>query len=86
MAAPINPKGPKSDKVWRDAIRLAVARASDGKTKTLELLAKRLVAKALDGDMQAMKEIGDRLDGKPAQAIVNGEDGPFNANVTVTFK
>ena len=32
-------------------------------------MALRLVTKALEGDVAALKEIGDRLDGKPAQAV-----------------
>ncbi len=33
-------------------------------------LAERLFAEAMAGDVVAIKEIGDRLDGKPAQAVV----------------
>lgn len=74
MAAPINPKGSKSEKHWRDAIRRAVA-ADDGtkKTKRLFVIAEKLVTMAEAGDMAAIKEIGDRLDGKPAQAIIGGD-------------
>ena len=31
--------------------------------------ARRLVTKAMEGDVTALKEIGDRLDGKPTQAV-----------------
>ena len=76
MAARKTPAaGSKPDKLWRDEIRLAVheLRVSDGdektqKIKALRLLARRLVTKAMEGDVAALKEIGDRLDGKPAQA------------------
>ena len=36
------------------------------------------VNKALDGDMMAAREVGDRLDGKPAQALqhTGGDGGP----------
>lgn len=81
MAPPKNPKGAKSDKDWRDAIRRAVAEmraasadAKGKKTKALVLLARKLVDRALDGDIAALKEIGDRLDGKPAQ-VVSMPDG-----------
>jgi hypothetical protein len=57
------------DKIWADAIRVAVLRdGPDGKARIFAL-AEQCVTAALGGDMQAMKEIGDRLDGKPAQAI-----------------
>lgn len=77
MAAPKNPKGAKSDKEWRDAIRVAVNEVRDDpadgkKSKALRLLARKTVDMALAGDMTAMKEIGDRLDGKPAQSVVGG--------------
>ena len=49
-------------------------RAAEGddklqKVHVLRLLARKLVNKALEGDVAALKEIGDRLDGKPAQAV-----------------
>lgn len=83
MAATITkPKGLKSDKEWRDAIRLAVhelrADPRDGKkVKTLRLLARSVIDKALDGDVAALKEIGDRLDGKVAQVVQGDGDAPI---------
>ncbi len=75
MAAPKNNKGYKSDKQWRDAIQLAVHRlASDGKTKHLDLLAMRLVKAGAEGDVAALREIGDRLDGKPVSTVEMGGD------------
>jgi len=76
MATPQVPKGAKSDKEWRDAIRRAVHEQrtvdEDGKPakrKALFLLARKTVDEALNGNMVAVKEIGDRLDGRPAQAV-----------------
>ena len=73
MAAPNNPKGAKSDKLWRNAIMVAVKREmtdAEGKpTKKLALLADKLVNEAIDGNVVALKEIGDRLDGKASQAV-----------------
>ena len=37
--------------------------------KALRLLARKLVDKAIGGDVMALKEIGDRLDGKTTQAV-----------------
>jgi hypothetical protein len=75
MAHPQKHVGPKSDKHWRKAIMLAVNRlAKDGKTKHLDIIATRLVLKAAEGDVMAMKEIGDRLDGKPSQSLAVGQD------------
>ncbi len=43
--------------------------------KALRSIAKQLIAKANEGDMQAIKELADRLDGKPAQAHMDDETG-----------
>lgn len=71
--------GKKGEKFWADAVRRAVNRRmadEEGKPKKLERLADKLVEAGLGGDIQALKEIGDRLDGRAAQALaVTGEDG-----------
>lgn len=74
-------------KDWAEALRRAVHRESAGKgsPKWLDVLANRCVEAAAEGDMQAMKEIGDRMDGKPKQQTeVSGPDGgdiPVGINV-----
>lgn len=40
----------------------------------LERLADVLVTKGVDGDIAAIREIGDRLEGKPAQSVALGQD------------
>lgn len=77
MAQRGRPPGP-GEKPWRDAIRRAVNRhvKGDGDPKALDKLADQLVAQGLTGDVSALKEIGDRLDGKPMQATEHmGEGG-----------
>lgn len=70
MAGVKGRSGPKQEKPWRDAIQRAVHRtAEDGKTRRLDQLADKLVVEALAGDVPALKEIGDRLDGRPRQEI-----------------
>tara|TARA_Y100000310_G_C20221284_1_gene595881 strand:- start:334 stop:588 length:255 start_codon:yes stop_codon:yes gene_type:complete len=56
-------------KDWADALRRAVHRESEGKgsPKWLDVIANKVCEAAADGDSQAFKEIGDRLDGKPKQ-------------------
>lgn len=73
MAAPKNPKNRWSDKAWRDAIRVAVNRSDKG-GKKLAQLANALVTAGIAGDVSALKEIGDRLDGKVPQSVVGGDD------------
>ena len=69
------PKGNQNAKngkgsLWADAIRKEVLRADDvAGVKKLRKLARKLVDSGLEGDLVALKEIGDRLDGKPAQTV-----------------
>lgn len=49
------------------------------KAQRLERLADALVTKALAGDVTAIREIGDRMDGKPAQSIAVGQDPELEA-------
>lgn len=74
-----NPGGRPKDKPFRDALRMELAAAGDN-GKTLRMIALNLIAQSLKDEpsaMPAIREIGDRLDGKPTQAIENGEDGAF---------
>lgn len=69
MAAPLRTVGPKSDKFWREAILRAVKRRNKGDIHAIDKLAERTVELGLAGDMSAIKEIGDRLDGRPHQSV-----------------
>lgn len=66
--------GRKGEKIWADAVRRAVSRRmenEEGKPQKIERIADRLVEMAMDGDTQAIKEVGDRLDGKATQQTEN---------------
>jgi len=66
------------NKPWADAIARALARKAKGdKFDGINLVADQLVNAALNGDQWAIKEIGDRTDGKAAQsvAITDNEGG-----------
>ena len=75
-------RGPYADKLWREALRRAVLKRVEGE-QNLDRLASVVVNSALNGDMQAAKEIGDRLDGKPAQALEHS--GPEGGPLVVTW-
>lgn len=76
-----NPRGQQRDKPFLAALRLEIAEAG-GDPKQLRRIAKKLLAKAEEGDVHAIREVADRLDGKVPQAIT-GEDG--GAPVSVRF-
>src|SRR6188768_2361778 len=66
------------DKPFRDAIRMEAALADTGvlspaKEGSLRYIARQLLIRG-GQETAAAKEVGDRLDGKPAQAIIGGED------------
>jgi hypothetical protein len=66
---------PPSEKTFANMLRIAIKEAhEDGKDK-LRAVADALVTKAIAGDVGAIKEIGDRLDGKVPQGIIGGEEG-----------
>jgi hypothetical protein len=69
-----NGRGAKPDKLMRDALILALMREAedaDGRpTRKLNLIAMRLVEKAIDGDIQAIKEINDRVDGRRRRSMM----------------
>ena len=75
MGAPVGNKNGATGTEWRDAIRHALAeigRDVDGKEaayrKGLYEVADKFIEAAKAGEPWAMKEIGDRMDGKPKQS------------------
>jgi len=60
------PPGGKPTNPMRDALGAELARAGDDGAghNLLQLIARRLAAKALEGDLAAIREIFDRIDGK----------------------
>lgn len=72
--APKNNRNAANAKIWSDAVKKHILSG-----KKLDGLAKKLVDMALDGDLGALREVGDRLEGKPAQStIISGDaDNPL---------
>jgi hypothetical protein len=78
--------------IWSDAIRRAAARAAkgpkgEGNYAMLNKLADTLVKKAGKGNVPALKEFGDRVEGKVPQAIEGtGPGGTIPVSIKVTFE
>ena len=76
-------------KQWRMAIERALAeRSRRDQIVALDELAGRLVDLGMQGDLAALKELGDRLDGKPAQGVeLTGENGgPMQMAATINIQ
>ena len=72
VGAPLgNRNATKENRLWSETLRRALVQA-DG--KKLRSLIDKLIEVGAAGDVSALKEIGDRLDGKPTQALT-GSDG-----------
>lgn len=77
MAAPVGNQNAVKGKAWAEAVKKAI-RTKYGTEwdEALAELAAQLVNAAAAGDLQALKEVGDRIDGKPKQQIeASGEGG-----------
>lgn len=78
MGAPIGNQNAKKAKRWQKAIERALARAANSNVDAgLDKAADIFVQAVYAGDQWAMKELGDRLDGKPAQVIAGDPDNPL---------
>jgi hypothetical protein len=65
-------------RLWAQTIRRAVVQ-SDG--ERLRRIAEAMLTKAEEGDMNAIKEMGDRLDGK----VIQGIEANHTGNITLTI-
>ena len=81
MGAPLgNQNAVKENRRWSEALNRAIAQ-DDG--KRLRAAAEKLLDKAADGEPWAIREIGDRLDGKAPQALEHS--GPGGGPVILQF-
>jgi hypothetical protein len=51
-----------------------IARLNDAEGAALDRVVAALLAKAQEGDVPAIKELFDRVDGKVPQAVIGGDD------------
>jgi hypothetical protein len=71
-----NPDGGARPKIWRDAINRAIKRREERDPQALEKLADVLLQRVAEGDIPAIKEFGDRVDGKVTQTHAGDEELP----------
>ena len=65
----------KKGKAFKAALKRALAHKSNATMSAgLDAIAKKLVEAAYEGEQWAMREVMDRIDGRPAQAIIGGDD------------
>lgn len=87
MAAAIGNQYAAKSRVWTQAINNVLERKHpEGRMKALEALAEKLIAGVEAGDIAAIKEFADRVEGKVPQPIGGAEDlPPLLNNLTVTL-
>lgn len=86
MASPGAPKGntnASKGKLFEGVIKRALMENDGAKLRSI---VEKIIAKAEDGDMQAAREILDRIDGKPKQQVeLSGDaENPVTVNFTHT--
>jgi hypothetical protein len=72
MAAPKGNQNAAKAKIWHAAIMRALDRRDQSRAdgiKEIDALADKLIGLVAQGDLPALKEFGDRLDGKPGQQL-----------------
>lgn len=85
MGAPFGNQNARKGR-WSEALGRAVEEQDPGlRRRKLDIIADKLIEKAQDGDIAAIREIGDRLDGKPHQTIGGPDGEAIPVKATVEF-
>lgn len=76
MSAPVGNTNNADAKRFRMALHAALERKGTDKWKALTDVAEKLIDEALTGNISAIKEVADRIEGKSSQGIeLTGRDG-----------
>lgn len=82
MGAPVGNQNAIKAKRWSDAIDRALEKRSKAEgIQALDALAEKFLAEVEAAGINGYKELGDRMDGKPAQTIVGADGGPVIVEV-----
>ena len=74
-------------RMWEDAVKRALHQIGEGNLETgIDKIARALVVQAELGEQWAIKEIGDRLDGKATQQVDIGVSEEAPSGLTVVFR
>jgi len=73
-------------KQWTMAIERALEQRSKTRAQAMDELAAKLLSLCDEGDLSALRELGDRLEGKPSQQIDlgNANNEPFKIIAAAT--
>lgn len=81
--APIGNKNAQKGRIWNDQLRKAIAQ-DDG--KRLRASVEQLLNLASNGEPWAIKELADRLDGRPKQTnVLEASDEPELKAIKIVF-
>lgn len=70
---------PPKERSFANMLNIAIKEANDLGITKLREVADALVSRAIAGDVHAIKEVADRIDGKVPQALVgDNEEDPIN--------
>jgi len=76
-----NTNSNRNNRLWADTLKRALIQADGNKIRAI---ADALIEKAASGDVSAIRELGDRVDGKPTQQI--DQTTEHSGEVTYTWK
>lgn len=65
---------PPKERSFANMLNIAIKEATEAGGTKLRAVADALIEKAMSGDVQAIKEVADRLDGKVPQALVGDDE------------
>jgi len=75
----------KHEKLFHDMLMYAI-QGTEGDKAELRKIAQALVRKAVDGDIAAIKEVADRLDGKVPQTHGGDPDAPLEVILRTVYE
>ena len=72
-----NPNGARKPRAFAEELRMALKATDAADRDGLRRIAEALIAKAEEGDVSAIREVADRIDGKVAQAVTGADGEPL---------